>query len=169
MILLFGVALAGEAPKNVVLADLGLHVIGIGYQRSLTGFIGLQVCAESYAPWTQNLNVFGLSPRQSPSDLSGAALRARVFLYPLARGPSGFWVSPFVQGGVGWASGGGDEVAFGPIWAGGVSAGHSWRVGPIHIALGAGLQVHTAAVGAIPEANFVRLYPTLDASLGYAW
>src|SRR5947208_3244850 len=55
-------------PENMLLADLGLHVVGIGYQRTVAPGVAVQLCAESYTPWTQEDRVF---------EVQGAVLRLR--------------------------------------------------------------------------------------------
>ncbi|MEO7326933.1 MAG: hypothetical protein ABI193_00035, partial [Minicystis sp.] len=39
-------------PRHVVLADLGLHVIGAGYQQCFSPRFSAQVSANYYVPWT---------------------------------------------------------------------------------------------------------------------
>jgi hypothetical protein len=163
-------ALAAEPPRNVVLADLGLHVVGIGYQRTLTPFVSAQLAAESYTPWTQNIDLGGLSGQEYKSDLAGIVIRARSFFYPSGSAPAGFWISPFAQGGIGWATRNG-ERRVGPVWAVGASAGYAVLVGPgIHLSLGLGGQYHVASIpGGDGIPSFARFYPTLDGSIGYAF
>lgn len=61
-------------PKNVVLADLGLHVVGVGYERVLSRGVAVQGDLEWYVPWTQG------SP--TAVALMGVALRTRLFFHP---------------------------------------------------------------------------------------
>ena len=153
----------------MVLADLGLHVVGVGYQRSLAPALALQVDLESYTPWTQNVDLLGLSGQATKGDTSGAVVRGRVFLYPGSDAPTGFWLSPFGQGGVGWATRDGQRRT-GPLWAVGASAGYSVLFHALHLALGLGGQFHTAQFpGGEGAPSFARFYPTLDASVGYAF
>jgi hypothetical protein len=60
-LLLAASAAHAELPKNIVLADLGLHVVGLGYQRTLTPNLAAQVSFNLWLPWTQNQNFLGLA------------------------------------------------------------------------------------------------------------
>ena len=169
-VLLAAPALRAEAPQNLLLADLGLHVVGAGYQRTLSPSLAAQVALESYTPWTQNLDLLGLSGAAFKADLQGAAVRARVFVYPWGTAPTGPWLSPFAQAGLGWATRDGSKRT-GLIWAVGASAGWSWLPAEqVHLAFGAGLQFHAAEIpGGDGAPSFRRFYPTLDGSVGYAF
>jgi opacity protein-like surface antigen len=166
-----------EPLKNVVLADLGLHVIGAGYQRTLAPGIALQLDLESYTPWTQSTNLFGASDGYQ-GDLSGVALRFRPIFFGLFGtgakdgdgAPTGVWCSPFGQFGIARASRGGD-VRTGHVWALGAGAGYSWLLwGRFAILLGAGGQYHVANIpGGDSIPSFKRFYPTLDGNAGYAF
>ncbi len=160
---------AGAERDDEVLLDLGLHVVGVGYQRAVSRWVALQIDLESYTPWTQNLDFFGLSGSYR-ADVSGALVRARPLFYLAGAGPRGFWVSPFVQGGVAWATRDGDKKT-GPAWAAGASAGYAlilWR--RVSVALGLGGQFHAAQFpGGGGAPSFARAYPTLDANLGYVF
>ena len=165
----FHSALAADAlPKNVVLADLGLHVVGLGYQRTLSSHVALQLAADAYTPWTQNINLLGLPGEATAGDTSGWVIRARPFVYPLGGGPTGVWVSPFFQAGVGSATRDGQREQ-GRLWAAGASVGYSWLMGHrVHIAFGVGGQYHVADFpGGADAPSFSRPYPTLDGSIGY--
>ena len=96
--------------------------------------------------------------------------RARAFVFPFDTAPAGFWLSPFGQGGVGWASLQGTQ-RFGPLWAVGASAGYTFLIaGRVLLALGLGGQYHVAEYPGWDSApSFHRFYPTLDANLGYAF
>jgi hypothetical protein len=160
---------AGEQHDDEILLDLGLHVVGIGYQHAVSPWVALQVDLESYTPWTQNTDFFGLSGSYR-ADVSGALVRARPFFYLAGAGPRGLWVSPFVQGGVVWATREGDKKT-GPAWAGGASVGYAFILwGRVSVALGLGGQFHAAQLpGGAGAPSFARLYPTLDANLGYVF
>lgn len=155
---------------NIVLADLGLHVVGLGYQRTLGTHVAGQLAVESYTPWTQNIDLWGLSGPQATGDTTGVLLRGRVFLYPLGEAPSGPWLSPFVQAGPGWATRDGQRRT-GSLAAAGASAGYAGFVGSrIHLAFGLGAQYHVASYpGGEGAPSFARFYPTLDGSVGYGF
>jgi hypothetical protein len=163
-------ARAGEAPRNVLLADLGLHVIGVGYQRTLTPELAVVVAAESYTPWTQNQDFLGLSGSYR-GDVQGILARGRALVFPWHTAPQGLWVSPFAQGGPAWATRAG-VTRVGPAWAFGVSAGWACLLfsDHLHLTLGLGGQYHAANFpGGTGPPSFGRLYPTLDATLGWAF
>ncbi|MBA3541031.1 MAG: hypothetical protein H0T79_15580, partial [Deltaproteobacteria bacterium] len=91
-------AQAEAPPETVVLADLGLHVIGAGVQRTVAPRVAVQGALEFYSPWAQNLDVLGLRDDDVDGDVRGAAIRVRVFGY-LGAAPTGWWLSPFAQAG----------------------------------------------------------------------
>jgi len=150
-----------ERPRNMVLADLGLHVIGLGYQRTLAPRFAVQMDADFYAPWTQYKN---------PIELAGIILRGRAFYYPLASSPAGLWLSPFAQYGVGWALRDGERRTS-SVWAAGASVGYAFLFGhAVLLAVGGGGQFHAAHVlGGDGPPSFARFGPTLDLNLGYAF
>ncbi len=145
-----------DAP-NVMLADLGLHVVGVGYQRSISDHVALQIAAESYTPWTQEDTFF---------EVQGFVGRVRPMLYLRAQTPTGWWLSPFGQAGVASASRGN-----GFTWAVGASVGYAWLLAAhVHIALGLGAQYDQARIpGGRDRPAFAELWPTIDGSIGYAF
>lgn len=148
-------------PKNVIVADVGLHVVGVGFQRSLTPQLALQLTASLYVPWTQS--AVGAERTQ----VAGIIGRLRLFVYPDAHAPRGFWMSPFFQAGAASETRDG-VVQRGVVWAAGASAGWAWLPwNRLHIALGAGVQYHSGKFPAGP--GFERFYPQVDANLGYAF
>ncbi len=163
--------LAPAPPRNVAIADLGQHVIGAGYQRSLTPWVSAQIVGAFYDPWTQNINFLGLSgDKYKGGDLIGAIVRARAFFYPSAAAPTGLWISPFAQAGVGWGKRDGERKS-GPVGAGGLSVGYSWLFNEsVLFGLGGGVQYHAAKIpGGDTPPSFSRFYPHLDIQLGYAF
>ena len=151
LLLMSGVASA--EPANVVEADLGLHVVGAGIQRTVAPKVALQLDLDYYSPWTQML-----ADGHSGTVMSGAVVRARAFWF-FDRAPSGWWVSPFVQAGV--AKG----TSSGAVAAGGASIGYTWLVGKLAIALGVGAQYHYAGA----EPGFSGVWPHGDINVGYAF
>lgn len=150
-----------DRPKNMVLADLGLHVIGLGYQRTVARRFAVQIAADFYAPWTQF---------KEASTVLGGIVRARGFVYPFGGAPAGLWVSPFAQYGLVSADRTGGR-RIGGAWAFGASVGYSILLGRrVAIALGGGAQYHATYVfGGVGGPNFARLAPTLDLNVGYAF
>ena len=58
----FGVdGAVAERARQRVSEGPRLHVIGVGYQRTVSLPIALQADLEPYTPWTQNINFLGLS------------------------------------------------------------------------------------------------------------
>ncbi len=156
-----------ELPKNVALADLGLHVINVGYQRTVHPHVALQASIGLYTPWTQNINLLGLSGEANRGDCTGYVLRVRPFFYLIKEAPRGLWVSPFVQGALAYQTAG-SETVWGQVWAGGASVGWAWLpFDRLHIVFGLGGQFHASVFSKGPQ--FARFYPTLDGSLGWAF
>src|SRR4051812_21243752 len=143
-------------PDNVLLADVGLHVVGVGYQRTVAQHVALQLAAESYTPWTQEDSFF---------EVQGFVVRARPVIY-LHDAPRGWWLSPFAQLGVGTA-----DRGTGTLWAVGVSAGYAWLVWDhLHVAIGGGLQYDEARIaGGSGRPAFAEVWPQIDGSVGYAF
>jgi len=150
-------SVARADPPNLMLADLGLHVVGIGYQRAVSDHVALQIAAESYTPWTQEDTFF---------EVQGFVGRVRPMLYLRAQTPTGWWLSPFCQAGVASASRGN-----GVTWAVGASVGYAWLLAEhFHIALGLGAQYDQARIpGGSSRPAFGEIWPTLDGSIGYAY
>lgn len=159
-----------ERPGALV-ADLGLHVVAVGYQRTLSPRLALQASTGLYGPWTVNDNVLGNGggDHDPPGDVIGAMLRARAFVFILGDAPGGLWLSPFAQVGLVTATVRG-EAALGPAWAAGASVGYTFRLGPRWLlALGLGAQYHVAAPGGGASfPGFARVSPTVDINVGYA-
>lgn len=157
-----------DEPPNAVVADLGLHVISAGYQRSLGCFVTVQSSVGLYGPWMVNNNVLGGGDHDPPGDVIGFALRGRVFVHPLGTAPGGLWISPFAQAGLVTATRGGVALS-GPALAAGLSLGWTFRLGARWLlALGVGAQYHTASFdGSAAFPGFARLAPTVDINVGY--
>lgn len=162
-------ARAEELPRNIALADLGLHVVGVGYQRTVTPWMASQLSLNLYGPWTHNMHLLSASD-EPDSDVLGAVLRTRLFFYPLKEAPTGPWISPFVQFGVARATQDGKEGA-GSVGAIGVSAGYSFLIAKrVHLAIGLGAQYHAAYFASFEgPPRFGGFYPQLDLNLGYAF
>lgn len=146
-----------QAPQQAIIADLGLHVIGVGYQRAFTDRVSVSVSFDLYVPWT-----FTRLGGSNQSDLAGLVVRARPYFILVA----GLWVSPFIQGGVGRVT---NPEAFGGVGAAGASVGYAGVLFD-HLLLSAGLgvQVHAAWIGASPP-SFLGAWPHVDLIAGYTW
>jgi hypothetical protein len=161
---------AERAGQRLLVADLGQHVVAFGYQASTSRWIAAQIVGGYYQPWTQNINFLGLSgDANKGGDLRGVIARGRVFFHPFGAAPTGLWISPFVQAGIGWGLRGDDRRA-GPVSAAGVSVGYSALLGEsILLGGGLGLQYHEARIpGGDGAPRFSRYYPQVDIQLGYA-
>lgn len=148
-------------PKNVIVADVGLHVVGVGFQRSFTSQLAVQLTASLYVPWTQS--AVGAEQTQ----VAGIIGRLRLFVYPGGAAPRGFWMSPFFQAGAANETRDG-VVQRGVVLAGGASAGWAWLPwNRVPLAVGFGVQYH---VGKFPLGpGFERFWPQVEAILGYAF
>jgi hypothetical protein len=156
-------------PADMLVADLGQHVVGVGYQRSTSRWVAAQVVAAYYQPWTQNIDFLGLSGEENKGgDLHGVIGRVRVFFHPFGAAPTGLWISPFAQAGVGWGLRNDKRVA-GPVSAAGASVGYSARLGTsVLLGGGLGFQYHAAKIpGGDGPPRFSRYYPQVDIQLGY--
>ena len=175
LLLIAGNATAAEpAPcrrhPNAIVADLGLHVINLGYQRTLGCHVVLQSSAGLYGPWTVNSNVLGLGGgAQNPAgDVIGFVVRGRAFIFPLGHAPGGLWISPYVQGGpvVGTRA---NEKRVGPALATGLSVGWTFRLGQRWLlGLGLGGQYHRVSfAGSTARPGFSLFGPTVDINVGF--
>ena len=164
------VAPQAARPAKLLIADLGQHVVAFGYQSSTSPWIAAQIVGGYYQPWTQNINFLGLSgDANKGGDLRGFIARGRVFFHPFGAAPTGMWISPFVQAGIGWGLRDGERRA-GPVSAAGVSVGYSALLGDsVLLGGGLGLQYHEARIpGGDGPPRFSRYYPQVDIQLGYA-
>lgn len=169
-------ALADDSPEKpaherMLVADLGMHVVGFGYQHMASRFVAGQLVLAYYQPWTQNIDFLGLSGEANKGgDLRGMIARARVFFHPFGDAPTGFWISPFAQAGVGWGRRNGEREA-GAISAAGLSLGYSTMLSKaILLGGGFGLQVHSAQIpGGNDPPSFSRFYPQVEIQLGYVF
>jgi hypothetical protein len=149
---------AADPPSDLVVADLGLHVVGVGVQHAIDPRVAVQVALDYYAPWTQLQHDGGTA-----TDITGVVVRARAMFY-LRAAPRGWWWSPFVQGGVGSAARG-----RGAVFAGGASIGYAWTFGRVDLALGAGAQYHVARIPGDGPPRFEGVWPHADIIVGWAF
>lgn len=140
-------------PSNTVLLDLGLHVIGVGYQRTLSKYLAVSASTGLYDAWTATDEV---------GDVRGAYLRLRPYLFLMGEAPRGLWLSPFVQGAmVSSKTAGGEES--GLAGAVGAAIGYAFLFDDaVHLSLGGGAQYHAAEL-------FDGFHWHVDATLGYAF
>ncbi len=147
-----------EPPRTIVLADLGLHVVGLGVQRTVSRRVALQGALDLYVPWAQT------------GDTLGGVVRLRPVFHLTEDAPTGLWLSPFVQAGfLGGEREGGRRT--GPAGALGASIGYATLIADhLHLSLGVGGQMHGAAIpGGTGEPSFFGPFPHLDGTVGYAF
>jgi len=156
------------ARPNALVADLGQHVVNVGYERIVGCYVRVQASAGLYVPWTVDNNVFGLSGRATSGEVSGLDLRVRSFVHPLGGAPHGLWVSPFAQVGVVGSPHGGGAFA-GLAYAVGLSVGWTWLLGErVLLGLGLGAQYHVVTFdGGAGFPGFAGLWPTVDINVGW--
>jgi len=151
---------APNYPKNIVFADLGLHVIGLGYQRTLSDHVALSISGGLYDPWTVTDKV---------GDLRGGMLRVRPYFFFTDHAPKGLWISPFAQGSVVRGTQNGEEKTGGGF-ALGAATGYAFLFGDVvHLSLGVGGQLHYARVGTEAKPSFYTAGVHVDGTLGFAF
>lgn len=150
-----------DPPRTIVLADLGLHVIGLGIQRTVTDRVALQAALDWYVPWAET----GAS-----TDIMGGVIRLRPVIHLTDDAPTGLWLSPFVQAGFvrGERDGGG---RVGPAGALGASIGWATLIADhLHLSLGLGGQIHGATIpGGAGEPSWYGPFPHVDGTVGWAF
>lgn len=149
-----------ESPKNIVFADLGLHVIGLGYQRTVGKHIAVSISGGLYDPWTVTDKL---------GDIRGGMVRLRPYFFLTDNAPRGVWISPFAQGAVVRATRNGEEQTGGGF-ALGAAAGYAFLFGDVvHLSLGLGGQLHLAKVGGDAPPSFYTAGVHVDGTLGFAF
>lgn len=148
-------------PQNAVALDLGLHVVGLGYQRTLSPRVAFFGALDWYVPWTQTTSTL---------DTMGAVVRLRPFFFLTQDAPRGLWVSPFMQAGFARAERAG-ETRVGFAGAVGASVGYALLLADrIYLSAGLGAQVHAVRIrGGEGGPSFVGPYVHADALVGYAF
>lgn len=178
MIALFAVfcriATAGEGQPSAqlhpsaIVADLGLHVIGLGYQRTVTDHVSTQGTVSLYVPWTASQEL--LSGGGGKGDAAGFVVRGRAFYHPLGKAPCGLWLSPFAQ--AGFASGTRAGVkAYGPAIAAGASVGYTAPIGKhLMLMFGGGGQWHVVTIpGGGGSPSLAGFWPQIDLNVDWAF
>ncbi len=177
MIAVWGVvatALAGEGQPSAALhpsaivADLGLHVLGLGYQRAVSERVVAQGTVSLYVPWTASQEL--LSGGGGTGDASGFIVRGRAFYHPLAAAPCGLWVSPFAQAGVAKGTRAGSE-SLGPTMAAGASIGYTAPIGKrVLLMFGGGGQWHVTTIpGGTGSPSLSGFWPQIDLNVDWAF
>ncbi len=148
-------------PRNIVLADLGLHVVGLGYERVLHRYVAVQADAEWYVPWTQG--------GDRALAIWGFALRTRVFIHLGGNAPNGPWISPLGTFGYGFADFAGVSRG-GPMWAVGAAIGYAGTLfHHLHLSIGIGGQYNEGRFGGQSPPTYARFYPHVDGTVGWTF
>lgn len=127
-------------PSSLVQADLGLAILGIGYERVLSPRFSVRVTGQYNRPW------------YTESDLHSAALEVRPFYFPLGRGPGGLYLSPYARVAFVRAQDGAAEPVTGPGWTAGATVGYGFRLPKrMLLRLGGGFQYWAYRLPAEPE------------------
>jgi hypothetical protein len=142
-----------EAPEprkvSIVVADLSLGVIGLGYAHVVSPEVVLEGVAHYYQPWYHADSVFG------------AGGEARIYLHPYADAPEGFYVAAGVR--LDWVHDERTAVTrdgFGTSIR--ISCGAAFLFFDLFLMrLGAGGQIEIAELSE-PNASFLEARPVLD-------
>lgn len=147
--------------KNIVIADLGLHVVAVGYQRTIASNIALSASVGLYDPWTTTDKV---------GDIRGGILRVRPYVFLSDDAPRGWWFSPFAQGGVVRGIRAGVEKQ-GLALSVGAALGYAFLIANVlHLSFGLGGQAHAAQVsGGSTPPSFQGAWIHADATVGVAF
>jgi hypothetical protein len=146
--------------RNAVQADLGLAVIGLGYERVVGDHVSLQPSLHIFGTW------FG--PIVDEPRFAGFGGQLRASFFPLGEAPTGLYVAPFVRAErVSTEASGVSGSTVG--WSAGAFVGWSFALGERwNIRLGAGAQyMRYVARVAGARVAFDTPFPAIDAIVGY--
>ncbi len=149
-------ATADSSAQNGIYADLGLGVIGLGYERVLGEKVALNLSAHYYRPWYVSDHVFGF----------GGEVRAFVFLTEPA--PHGPYFSSSFRLDHAQAELDSGETPSGIAWGVRATLGYAFALGSaVNLRAGLGVQSHAANLSAASEdQDFAGAYPTADLMIG---
>lgn len=148
-----------EAPSNIVIADLSLGVISLGYERVLGDHLSFQLAAGVYGPWYLR------------DDVYAAGLELRAFVFLAGNAPYGLYLAPGVRGAYATKTDP-DGTRDGYAAAVRMSLGWSFDLNPFVVRLGVGAQYHWLDLAEPREAlsdDFEGAYPVVDIFVGYAF
>ena len=148
------------ARRNAVQAELGLGVIGLAYERTLTDRVALQLEAQTFGTWW---GPFFELPR-----FSGFGGQIRPTFFVTNDAPRGVYIAPFFRGAAVSATAN-DVTGRGFGWSLGAFVGYAFMLGTrVNLRIGAGAQYMSYAVDAgTVRIEWKRLYPALDLVVGY--
>jgi hypothetical protein len=146
-----------RARPNGIHADLGLGVIGVGYERVVSPQLSLQVSGHYYRPW------------YTGTPVQGAGAELRVYVFPFTPAPGGWYLSPFarvdyVTATIDGATGSGVGGSFGAV------IGYSFVIRDVVVLrVGFGMQyfAYDLTAGAT-QLSAQTYYPMIDLGIGVA-
>lgn len=147
---------AAEPLRNMAQLDLGLAVIGLGYERVVGARVAVQLEAQYFSTWFMD------------PELSGFGAQVRPSLFVTGEAPSGVYLAPYLR----------VDVVEGDI-----GNGYSWSLGGFvgyahtfaerfSVRAGAGVQVLHYTLypdGGGPSVSDERTLPALDLVLGWRY
>lgn len=141
--------------ENALQADLGLAVVGVGYERLFGRHLAVQVEVHAFGTW------FG--PAFDLPHLSGIGSQIRPTVFLLGRAPEGLYVAPYLRG----ARVSGDldgATGRGQGFSAGIFGGYSFVLGRAwNVRVGAGAQYMKYEVRAGSRAREIDTpFPALD-------
>lgn len=157
---------AGEHP-NLIEADLGSGVLGVGYERTFAPAVGGRLTLALNRPWYTK-SVFG----GHESDVIGFGAELRPFLFPFGTAPGGFYVSPFGRIVAIQAQDDLPEKVKGIGWTAGLTAGYGFLLSDDRwlLRFGAGAQYWAFEIDDDTGTAGVKgFYPDIDIIVGYAF
>jgi hypothetical protein len=157
---------AGEHP-NLIEADLGSGVLGVGYERTFAPAVSGRFTLALNRPWYTK-SVFG----GHESDVVGFGAELRPFLFPMGTAPGGFYVSPFARIVAIQAQDDLPKKVNGIGWTAGMTAGYGFLLADERLLLrfGAGAQYWAFEIeDDVGTAGVKGFYPDIDIIVGYAF
>jgi hypothetical protein len=160
-------ALAASEHPNLIEADLGSGVVGVGYERTFAPAISGRFTLALNRPWYTK-SVFG----GHESDVVGFGAELRPFLFPLGTAPQGLYVSPFARLVAIQAQDDLPEKVSGIGWTAGMTAGYGFLLADERLLLrfGAGAQYWAFEIeDDAGTAGVKGVYPDVDIIVGYSF
>ncbi len=148
------------AKENGIYADLGLGVIGLGYERVLGDTVALNLTAHYYRPWYVSDHIFGF----------GGEVRAFLFLTGTA--PTGPYFSSSARLDYARANLDSGETLEGTAWGVRATLGYGFALSDaLNLRVGFGVQSHASRVDdrTPSEHDFSGAYPTVDFLIGFVF
>jgi hypothetical protein len=159
--------LAAGEHANLVEADLGTGVLGVGYERTFAPAVSGRFTLALNRPWYTK-TIFG----GQESDVVGLGAELRPFFFPFATAPAGLYVSPFGRIVAIQAEDDLPEKVNGIGWTAGVTAGWGFLLADDRLLLrfGAGAQYWAFEIeDDAGTAGLKGVYPDVDIIVGYAF